>query len=272
MRTPWINTMFRLTAIVAGSSLISVLGLFAFRSVAPLDELIASGNQIGNYLQTVGGIYAVLLAFVVYVVWGQFDAARAHVDREATALVDLHRTASGLPPTTRAEIQRGLRDYVDAVLADEWRAMVESDEATMVRVGELLDQVWIAVHRCRPMSDCQQTIYGEVLSRFNDLTDVRTSRLTSSRQRIPMGMKVLLYAGAVIMIGSTYLLVFEQLWIHSLVVGALSGAIAHILFLSVDLDDPFSGRWQIGHSPFLRARKAFDRATHLMDADADAAA
>lgn len=268
MRTTWVTTMLRLSGIVAGASLVSVLGLFAFLAVAPFDDLMAASNQIGNYLQTVGGIYAVLLAFVVYVVWGQFDAARALVDREATALVDLHRTASGLPAATRDEIQRGLRDYVDAVLKDEWRAMEKGDEATMARVGEALDHVWVAIHRCRPESDCQQTIYGEVLSRFNDLTDLRTGRLTSSRQRIPMGMKVLLYAGAVIMVGSTYLLVFEKLWIHSLVVAALSGAIAHILFLSVDLDDPFSGRWQIGHSPFLRTRKAFDRATHLIDAEA----
>ena len=79
---------------------------------------------------------------------------------------------------------------------------------------------------------------------------------------------LLLYAGAVIMIGSTYLMVIDQLWLHSLVVAALSGAIAHILYLSVDLDDPFSGRWHIAHAPFHRARKAFDRATHLIDADA----
>lgn len=262
--------MFRLTAIVAGASLVSVIGLFAFRAVAPLDELIAASSQLGNYLQTVGGIYAVLLAFVVYAVWGQFDAARALVDREATALVDLHRTASGLPTATRNEIQRGLRDYLDAVLHDEWQAMQTNDEATIARVGERLDQVWIAIHRCSPLTDCQQTIYGEVLSRFNDLTDVRTGRLTSSRQRIPMGMRVLLYAGAVIMVGSTYLMVFEQLWIHSLVVAAMSGAIAHILFLSIDLDDPFSGSWQTAHAPFVRARKAFDRVTHAIEADAAA--
>jgi hypothetical protein len=267
MRPRLLTTLMRLTAIVGGASFVSVLGLFAFRAVAPLDDLLAASDQIGNYLQTVGGIYAVLLAFVVYVVWGQFDAARALVDREATALVDLHRTASGLAPSTRDEIQVGLREYVDAVLRDEWRAMAHSDEQTITRVGEILDHVWVAIHRCRPTTECQQTIYGEVLSQFNDLTDVRTSRLTSSRQRIPAGMKVLLYAGAVIMIGSAYMMMFTQLWIHAVVVASLSGAIAHILFLSIDLDDPFAGRWQIERAPFERARRAFDRATHAIDAE-----
>src|SRR5262250_3767500 len=132
----WLRTLLHLTPIVALVAAVSVVGLIAFRAVAPLDELHQAANELGNYLQTVGGIYAVLLAFVVYVVWGQFNEARGYLDREATALVDLHRTASALPSRSRTEIQRGLRAYVDAVLRDEWPAMACRDEATIDRVGE----------------------------------------------------------------------------------------------------------------------------------------
>jgi hypothetical protein len=262
----WLITAARLTLIVAGASIVSVVGLFAFRAIAPVTDLKSSSGELGNYLQTVGGIYAVLLAFVVYVVWNQYDQARSHVDREATALVDLHRTASGLPVATRNEIQAGLRAYLDAVLNDEWTAMKRRDEQTIARVGERLDRVWIAIHRCLPATECQHTIYSEVLSRFNDLTDVRTSRLTSSRQRIPLAMHILLYAGAVIMIGSMYLMIIDPLWVHVVVTGALAGAIAHILYLIGDLDEPFGGRYAMAREPYERARVAFDRDTHLVDA------
>src|SRR6185436_20224467 len=126
----WLRTSLHLLPIVVMVSAVAVAGLLLFRRFVPLEGLHAASNEIGNYLQTVGGIYAVLLAFVVYVVWGQFNEARGYLDREATALVDLHRTASGLPPGTRAAIQSGLRDYVDAVLKDEWPAMACADEAT----------------------------------------------------------------------------------------------------------------------------------------------
>jgi hypothetical protein len=262
----------RLTLLVIGASAITMLGLLPFRAAMPLDELRAASDGLGNYLQTLGGIYAVLLAFVVTTVWSQFDQARGHVDREAAALIDLHRTASGLPPSTRDLIQRGLRGYVEAVLVDEWPAMARRDEATITRVGERLDQVWLAIHRCQPVNDCQNTIYGEVLSRFNDLTDVRTNRLTASRQRIPLPMRILLFAGAVILVASTYMMVFDPLWIHMTVVGAMSGAVAHILFLIVDLDDPFGGRYVMGKAPYERAREAFERSAHLVDSDHVAAA
>jgi hypothetical protein len=264
----WLRTLLHLTPIVALTSAVSVVGLLMFRAVAPMDELHEAANELGNYLQTVGGIYAVLLAFVVYVVWGQFNEARGYLDREATALVDLHRTASALPSRSRVAIQGGLRDYVDAVLRDEWTAMARGDEATLDRVAALLEQVWIAIHGCRPASDCQHTVYGEVLGRFNQLTDLRTSRLSAARARIPVAMTILLYTGAILTIGSVYLLAFKQVWVHAVVTAALAGAIAHILFLIRDLDDAFAGDWQIAKAPFERARKNFERAAHVVDVDA----
>ena len=42
----------------------------------------------GNYLQTVGTIYAVLLAFVVFVVWQQHNDTRSAVESEANELSD----------------------------------------------------------------------------------------------------------------------------------------------------------------------------------------
>jgi hypothetical protein len=264
----WIRTLLHLTPVVGLVSTVSVAGLVVFRAVAPMAELHAAANELGNYLQTVGGIYAVLLAFVVYVVWGQFNDARSYLDREATALVDLHRTSSGLPPRSRAQIQGGLRAYVDAVLVDEWPAMARGDEATIDRVAELLEHVWLAIHGCKPANACQHTVYGEVLGRFNQLTDLRTSRLSAARARIPLAMMILLYTGAVLTIGSVYLLAFDVLWLHALVTAALAGAIAHILFLIRDLDDAFAGDWQIAKGAFERARKNFDRAAHVVDVDA----
>ena len=264
----WLRTFFHLAPVVGLVSSVSVAGLLVFRAVAPLDDLHAAANELGNYLQTVGGIYAVLLAFVVYVVWGQFNDARSYLDREATALVDLHRTASGLPSSSRAAIQTGLRDYIDAVLRDEWPAMARGDEAMIDRIAELLEHVWLAIHACRPCNDCQHTMYGEVLSRFNQLTDLRTSRLSAARARIPLAMTILLYTGAVLTVGSVYLLAFDKIWLHALVTAALAGAIAKIFYLMRHLSADFGGDWHDPKTPFERARKNFDRAAHAVDADA----
>jgi hypothetical protein len=255
----WLTTALRLTAIVGVVSGASIVGLIAFRNLVDFQSLHDSGDAIGSYLQVLGGIYAVLLAFVVIVVWGQFNDARGFVHREANALVDLHRTASGLPDEARDVIRQGLRDYVDAVVADEWDAMSRGDHERTDAIGQRLDRVWSAIHTCMPLNDCQHTVYAEVLARFGDLSETRTNRLSAATAKIPIAMNVLLYTGAVIMIGSMYLLPFEKFWLHALVTASLAGATAHILYLIRDLDDAFAGDYQVDKDPFLRARKTINR-------------
>lgn len=256
----WLRTTLRLTALVSIVSVTSIAGLILVRNFVHSDELFRSSESLSTYLQTVGGLYAVLLAFVVVLVWQKFNDARGAVSREATALLDLYRMAEGMPDTTREVMQRGLRDYVDAVLADEWHAMAKGDHATMERVGQRLDRVWSAVLACTPQTDAQSTMYAEVITRFNSLTELRTSRLASAAARVPIAMNVLLYTGALIIVGSVYLLPFDRFWLHATVTGALAGATAHILFLIYDLDDAFEGDYQVDKGAFIRARRSFERA------------
>jgi len=257
----WLRTTLRLTALVSIVSVASIVGLVLFRNLVDIEPLRASSDSIGTYMQTLGGIYAVLLAFVVVIVWGQFNDARSYVNREATSLVELYRIASGLPDDACETIRAGLRDYVEGVLGEEWSAMTKPDERTIERIGQRLDRVWNALDNCRPLDKCGHTTYAEMLRRYNDLTEIRTNRLTAATAKIPVAMNVLLYTGALIMIFSVYLLPIDLFWLHATVTAGFAGALAHILFLIWDLDDAFAGDYQIDKGPFLRARKAFDRAT-----------
>lgn len=260
----WLVTLAKLTPVIAAACVVAVLGLAVFRAVMPSDVLAPVSSELGNYLQTLGGIYAVLLAFVVYVVWGQFNDVRTYIDREASAIVDLHRTASNLPAATRAAIQEGLSSYIDAVLRDEWHAMTCRDEAAIERVGERLDDVWLAVHACQPCNDGQHTVYAEVITQFNQLMDLRTIRLSAARARVPRVMNILLYTGAVLVTGSMYLVHVPAFWLHAAVTAALAGAIAHVLYLIHDLDEAFSGEGIVSKEPFERARLSCVRLSQLV--------
>jgi len=254
-------TGLRLLPIIVGASAVSVLGLAAFRAEVPLDTLRSSSDAVGNFMQTVGGIYAVLLAFIVYVVWGQFNDARTFVEREAASLIALHRTAGGLPAGTQHEIQSALESYAKDVLIFEWAAITRRDEEGIERVGSHLDHVWTAIHACQPANDCQYAVYSEVLSRFNDLSDVRTSRLASARAHIPMLMKLLMYLGAFIVTSAIFLVAVDRFWVHAIMTGALAGAVAHILYLIHDLDEAFSGLLQISKAPFERALRTVEHSS-----------
>ncbi|HUQ06915.1 MAG TPA: DUF4239 domain-containing protein [Kofleriaceae bacterium] len=249
--------VLRLLPVVAGASVIAILGLWLVRQWVTPSDLHDSNDSVGNYLQAIGTIYAVLLAFVVQSVWAQFNEARVLVDREANEVTDLHRLTDGLPDQARVALQTALRKYVEEVIAHEWPAMAKRDEDTLERIGKELDAVWDGLHELEPTSECEKSLHGEALSRFNDLSDARTNRLSAARTRMPFGLSLLLYVGAVVMVASMYLLEVQSFAIHAIITGALAAAVSHVLYLVIDLDDAFSGLWQVSTDPFRRARRQF---------------
>src|SRR6202051_2467701 len=74
-------------------------------------------------IQLVGGIYAVLLAFAIFVIWGQFTEVENCVIREGDSLADLLRLGAYLNADDRSTIRRSMAAYTHQVLQHEWRRL-----------------------------------------------------------------------------------------------------------------------------------------------------
>jgi hypothetical protein len=234
---------------------LSLVGLTLTRLLVPRELLARTADPAGDYLQTLGTIYAVLQAFVVFVVWTQFNEARSFVEREANELMDLFRTTQALPEPHCEAMREHLAAYVDAVLGEEWQAMSRRDGAAFERVNERLELAWEELRRFSPKDQRDAAIFGEALGRFNELFDARTLRITSACTRVPLALRLLLHTGAFMMITSMYLLYVDDFTVHAIITVAVAGAISHILYIVDDLDDAFGGEWQVSQSSLERARR-----------------
>lgn len=224
----------------------------ASRRFIALTTLAPSNDVVGNYLQTLGTIYAVLLAFVVYVVWTQFNEVRAAIDREANEARDLFRTVGALPEPMRGATREALVAYARGVLDEEWEAMRRCDGQALLRCAALLEGAWAALRAFEPASEGHKALYSEALQRFNDLSDARTLRISAGSTRIPMALRVLLYAGAMVLVASMAMFGVRSFAVHAVIAGALAGSLSHLLVIVEDLDHPFAGNWQVSRGPFVR--------------------
>lgn len=255
------RTLRALAPSVSASIASAVLGLYLVRRFVSPGALAESNEVAGNYLQTLGTIYAVLLAFTVVVVWQQFNDARTAVEREANEVLDLFRTASGFSEPARGELLTQIHGYVDAVLEKEWHAMARNENGVFEEVWTVFDRTADVLHRCDPCAERETSLYCEALTRLNDLSDVRAVRLSTSRMKIPLALWTLLYIGAFVTVGSMYLFAVSSFSIHALMTGALAGAVSHVLYVITDLDDAFDGDWQVPREPFERVRAHMERAS-----------
>ena len=230
---------------------ISVAGLLLVRWLAPAEWLHANNEVAGNYLQTIGTVYAVLLAFVVFVVWQQHNETRCAVDSEANELSDLARLITAFPGPICGRVTACLLAYQRAVVDDEWTALAAGRPSAAAAAA--LEGIWAAVEGFEPTTRREEVLYGEVLARFNDLSDARTRRLHCSLLRLPPSLWALLITNGALVIGSMWLFGLASFPAHALMTVALAVSIAFILYLVADLDNPFWGSWQVTDEAFQQA-------------------
>jgi hypothetical protein len=250
------RTLLWLFLTIAASMIAAVAGLYVVRLVVPHDVLKANNDVAGNYLQTLGTIYAVLLAFVVFVVWTQQNEAAKFVEREANELRDLGRIACSFSDPPRSQLLDIVRAYAREVIDHEWAAMAHGAGTT--RAAQLLESIWSSIRAFEARTPCEHALFAEAISRFNDLNDARTDLLQSSRTRMPPTLWLLLLAGGVATVASMYLFGLDSFCAQSIMTSSMAGAVSFVLFLIGDLDNPFSGDWQVTPEPMRLVLKQLD--------------
>ena len=241
----WLATLL----ILGGAIAVSVTGLVIVRRTVMLERLRRNNEVAGFIYAVVGVIYAVILAFVVVVVWEQFSDARQAVREEAGEIGDLYRDASLLPDSTRLALQKGLAHYAHTIVHDEWLMMAEGEESRTT--SSALRILWHHVQSFRPNGDYEQTLFATMIDRLDRMSVDRRLRLLSSEDAVPSLMWVLLIGGGAITVGFAFFFGTESLGAHNLMVGSLAGMVAMALLLIAALDHPFAGIIQVDPDPFM---------------------
>ncbi len=249
--------MSQLILTVVASMLVAVAGLYVVQGIVPSPVLHANNEVAGNYLQTLGTIYAVLLAFVVFVVWTQYNEASKFVEHEADELADVLRYAGTCPEPARSQMLQAARDFAREQIENEWTTMARG--AASPRAGQLSDAFWQALASQEPRTARDQALFAEAVARFNEMCDARTDLLQSSRTRLPPIMWILLVTGAISTVGSMYLFGLDNFCSLAVMTASMAGGVSFVLFLIHDLDNPFTGDWQVTPEPIRLVLEQLER-------------
>jgi hypothetical protein len=204
---------------------------------------------------TVGTIYAVILAFLLFGVWTDYVAARAIVADEASTLASLYRQTAALPQEPRTAMRKLLRAYADAVVNDEWDLM-DQDKMSPKASRALVD-IYRATGGLDP-AVAALPIISPFLSNVSVLTADRNKRALFNEQELPNILWLLLIGGGAIVVGMAFLLYMERRWPHVLMVCAMACFIGGILFTTYALDQPFTGWYALDTDAFDAAIVEFD--------------
>jgi hypothetical protein len=233
---------------VVACTAVCLLVLTLVRRSATIQHLETHHEVAGFLIGIVGVVYAVLLAFVVIVVWERYNDAARGVTQEANQIGDLWQMAGGFGPELRTEVRASLVAYARAVIDTEFASMRQEEpsreaEAAFVRI-------WNTYRTAEPRSDTEKALYGQSLATMNVLSDARRTRLHEARDRMPGVVWAALVGGAAITIGFTFLFQLKSYSLQLVMTVAVTALIALVLFLVMALNRPFGGVLPLSPDPF----------------------
>ena len=226
------------TAIVLACAL-AAAGLYLTLHFNRTTSEIAHNDVAGAIVATAGTIVAVMLSFMVVVVWQEFDASASNVQREASAVADLYHVAVDMPQPVRGELQASLDSYVEVVVKDEWPRMRyggDSSEARLAAYG-----VGHELASFAPASQRQTTLQQQALGLYQTFIDARRQRLGDNAQGIPPVLWGTMLFSVCVLIYLTYSFRITRIATHYIMTIGVTAIIMSILVLTAELDYPFRG-------------------------------
>lgn len=218
---------------------ISVGGVLLVRRFVDVKTLKGHHDIAGPIFATLGVIYAVLLAFIIIVVWQDFDRTNNNVTSEATAYSAIYRDTAGFPEPFKSRMRAAMDDYINTVIKDEWPLLARgegSDLATQKAV-----KVWEVYASFNPQTETEKAFYSESLSRMNNAVELRRQRLMDARKGIHPVLWMVLLLGGIITIVFTFFFGSENLRAQLIMTTLLAVLITLILFTILVMDYPFTG-------------------------------
>lgn len=221
-----------------------------------LDEGRRDNNDAaGQAFTIVGGLHAVVIAFVLISLFDAANAAREGADSEARSLVTATWAAESLPDPTPAQVRDLARAYAETVMNQEWPRMREG--------AEVPDQGWAQLDKLRAAVDAaaipsddewlvdQKT---EAASDLRNVYEARQARLNAvGDNQVGPVLWFVLAAGSFVFVLLPNLFGGTRSLTHIIIVSTLAAATALLCFAIYQLQNPFAGGAKVGPDAFSQA-------------------
>jgi hypothetical protein len=228
---------------------LSVGGLIVFRKAVSHTRLENANAVSGQVFQLAGVLYAVLVAFVVVVVWEQFGDAENATQAEASAIADLLRDSVAIPLEYRPAVQKSLVAYTEDVINDELPRMRRGE--AIEEESDHMTEVWTAFLDVQPQSRNEIAFFDHDIVRLNDLSANRKLRVSTGESAVPGELWVLLIGGGVVVMAFTFLFGTRDLLVHALGVGLTAALMGFVMYLIFALEHPFVGALSVKPDPYV---------------------
>jgi len=230
---------------------VSVLMLYIIRRCTHYQIRKGHNDVAASIFNKAGTVYGIILAFVVVILWQEYNKSMESALKEGTEALELYQDLSLYPNQKQtASATKSLVHFAELVIKDEYPAMAKmkispTTEKAMTKLREEIQHI-------NPQNVHEQILYTKILKDMENLSKLRQERLADMESSLPGIVWGALIVGAIITIMFSILLGAEKLWLHSLLTSMLAVILATAFYLIIELDYPFVGELSAKPTSYIK--------------------
>jgi hypothetical protein len=203
-------------------------------------------------------LFALVLAFVVVNLYGDYTSASSDVTDEANALGALVQDARAFPPPAERAVDRAVASYVREVRHHEFAALARghADPQADARALDIVD----ALQSYSPRTDTERTFYSAATDQLNLFLGERENRVAKAETEIPAPLLGLLIFLAIVTIAVSFLIRTNRRSVDIALVVVVAVIIASGMLTALILQYPYSGAIAVKSDPLVEGPLAHLRA------------
>lgn len=206
-------------------------------------------NEVmGHFFGLLGGIYGLLLGFVVVLVWGAYNDTEANAAKEESLALSLYREITYFPDSAKAApLRQAYMAFVRSVVEKEYPQM-EAMQPFTLENSKCISRVYKQLEELNK-EDARSEKMAEHLSQ---LAMYRSLREMGAYADIPLAIWLPLLLGYLVLIASALFLGMESIRLHVLANGLSSAFVGLVIYIILLFTHPFTGSIKIEPEKYKR--------------------
>lgn len=240
---------------------IAILASLSLLSASAINKFITREARVAlrpvtqPALTVVGMMFSILVGFFIAQAMRDYSTASQNVVQEANAVASVFRISRGFQEVDRKRIRGLCRDYVNAVLDEEWALMAKGEESE--KAWDANQKLWEACLSVTPTNQRESIACASTLNAMERFGEYRRARMGTANQGLALHIWCFIAIGAAAIVSITFMFAPENKPFHIGILCCLMAPLTVNAYILAECSYPFSGVVAIKPSMFelLRHRQ-----------------
>jgi hypothetical protein len=244
------------TIIMLFSIFVSFAGFRIIHKFYHYENLEKSHNVTSYIFNAYGLLYAVVIAFVVYINWSDYNNAQEQLYNESNHISNLFHEAQGFQEPFKTDLMKNIVSYTDNIFNSEIAEMKEGKSS--YESNKEYNKLWDNFLNIDVKKLENTVLYDKCMDEINKISESRRFRFFYLNNTIPKLIWVIMLFGCVFSFSFSFFFGMRSKFPYLFLVIGFTFINIMLLYLIFVLDHPYEGINSITYSPLEKILSHFN--------------